>query len=317
MMYHPSIGIMPRHWPSIGDYLEFKITNKSLLPGSSSSPLDIEISGVLSSSLRTVLSKLTPDHSALMPDLFFKLWRYSSSSLALVSSSMMLVFLEELKEIEVWDKDLAFWNDSFHFAFLEDMFTYENKQLLSNRHSVPKQIIGRYRSIHFRDDSWRNRKPKVSSEIISGRKSGYQAKNNRWKVQPKSYFILKLLSGRSLLKRVLSKAMDNLWESDFRIFCNWLVGHLFREVPAFVVSRNHTIGFKFDVNIVEIFTEAVQEWRHNHHHLLKCFVWSSSAQILKICAKKSCKEMTLHLEDWLSNGLCSCMNISQRASWHG
>ena len=92
------------------------------LPNSSSSILEIEMSGVLSSSSRTTLSKLFPLQRDLIPDFFFNVSKYSSSSFAEVSSSIKLPFLVKFED-EVCDSRLACWAESFHFPFFEDIFS--------------------------------------------------------------------------------------------------------------------------------------------------------------------------------------------------
>ena len=83
----------------------------------------MEISGVLSSSSRTTLSKLCPRQRDLIPDFFLRVSRYSASSFADVSSSITLLFREEFVGGSR-DIRLAFSTEPFHFCFLEAIFAY-------------------------------------------------------------------------------------------------------------------------------------------------------------------------------------------------
>ena len=76
------------------------------LPNSSSSILEIEMSGVLSSSSRTTLSKLFPLQRDLIPDFFFNVSKDFSSSFAEVASPIKLSFRVKFQDA-VCDSRLA------------------------------------------------------------------------------------------------------------------------------------------------------------------------------------------------------------------
>ena len=84
--------------------------------------LEIEISGVLSSSSRTAFSKLCPFQRDLIPDFFFSVSRYSASSVAEVSSPITLFFRESRGDS--FDILLALSTDPFHLCFFEAICAY-------------------------------------------------------------------------------------------------------------------------------------------------------------------------------------------------
>ena len=76
------------------------------LPNSSSSILEIDMSVVLSSSSQTTLPKLFPLQRDLIPDFFFDVSKYFSSSFEEVSSPIKLTFRVKFED-EVCDSRLA------------------------------------------------------------------------------------------------------------------------------------------------------------------------------------------------------------------
>lgn len=108
----------------------------------------MEISGVLSSSSRTALSKLCPRQRDLIPDFFLRVSRYSASSFADVSSAITLPFREEFVS-DSRDIRLAFSTEPFHFCFFEAIFAYhafENSKKKLQRTLLSFQTFSRYAS---------------------------------------------------------------------------------------------------------------------------------------------------------------------------
>lgn len=187
---------------------------EAILPNSSSSMLEIEISGVLSSSSRTTLSKLCPVQRPLIPDFFFKVSRYSSSSFADVSSPMILLFRVECAD-ELCETRLAFWAESFHFALFEDIFAYQ---------SLDAENFGIFSSLQVRKTFQRPeiRTKKTNQSIINRKcsahcrkrvegRSGYQVNNNSTILWELKTLKLKIESVQNAKVKLADKALHSVW----------------------------------------------------------------------------------------------------------